>query len=403
MAHLQYEIYPKTEDYSLIGRSFKLIIYYCFGGNLNAKIIQVNMRHHLTKRPKIYPFWLKSTVILFGLILLFLLLSYGKFILMPLAFSAFIAMLLSPMVHLFERWKLSKGFSILLSLMLVIILFLGIVSLISAQFVQFSERMPEVTERLKGVTAEAIHYLEQTAGISQEEQSNYLRKGVNNVIDKSGSLVSSLVNATTNIFTSLTLMPIFIFFMLYYQKMYQTFFRRLFAVKSEHTKVDELLAKVQDVTQNYLTGMLSVIGILAVLNTTGLFLIGLDHALFFGVFASLLAIIPYIGIIIGALPPLLFALLLTDSLWNPVLVVAIFASVQFLEGNFITPRIVGSKVSINPFVAMIALIIGGELWGISGMILFVPLIGILKVVFDQVPELKPYGYLLGNRIEYDQE
>ncbi len=147
--------------------------------------------------------------------------------------------------------------------------------------------------------------------------------------------------------------------------------------------------------------MLSVIGILAILNTTGLFIIGLEHAIFFGVFASLLAVIPYIGIIIGSLPPLLYAFLLTDSLLNPLLVIAVFSIVQFLEGNFITPRIVGSKVSINPFVALIALIIGGQLWGIAGMILFVPLIGILRVIFEEIEELRPYGYLLGNTIEYD--
>ena len=361
------------------------------------------MAHHRIKSSGNYPFWFKSTLILIGLSLLFIVMSYGKFILMPLAFSAFFAMLLSPVVKRFEGWKLGRAFSIILTLMIVLLLLGGILSLISAQFVQFSERIPEVTEKLKTVSANTIQYLEETAGISQEEQSEYLQQGINNLIDQSGNYVSSIVSATTNIFTLMTLMPIFIFFMLYYQEMYQTFFQKLFASRKEDSSsVDKLLDRVQDVTQNYLVGMLSVIGILAVLNTTGLFIIGLEHALFFGVFASLLAIIPYIGIIIGALPPLLFALLLTDSLLTPVLVVAVFATVQFLEGNFITPRIVGSKVSINPFVAMIALIIGGELWGISGMILFVPLIGILKVIFDQIPEMKPYGYLLGNSVKYDQ-
>jgi predicted PurR-regulated permease PerM len=322
---------------------------------------------------------------------------------MPLAFSAFFAMLLNPLVKLFERWKLGKAFSIILSLLLVLIVFSGILSLISAQFIQFAERIPEVTEKLKTVSDNAIQYLEDTAGISQEQQTEYLQQGINNLIDQSGNYASSFLGATTNLFTTMTLMPIFIFFMLYYQNMYRTFFQKLFVSKrGGSSNVDQLLDRIQDVTQNYLVGMLSVIGILAVLNTTGLLIVGLEHALFFGVFASLLAIIPYIGIIIGALPPLLFALLLTDSLLTPFFVVVVFGTVQFLEGNFITPRIVGSKVSINPFVAMVALIIGGELWGISGMILFVPLIGILKVVFDQIPEMKPYGYLLGNSMNYDK-
>ncbi len=188
--------------------------------------------------------------------------------------------------------------------------------------------------------------------------------------------------------------------MLYYKEMYLVFFKKVMQYDNTDSEVEDLVERIQKVTQNYLVGLLSVIGILAVLNTTGLFIIGMEHAIFFGVFAALLAVIPYIGIIIGALPPLLFALLLGDSLLTAALVVAVFGVVQALEGNFISPKIVGSKVSINPFVAIIALIIGGEIWGIAGMILFVPLVGILKVIFSEIEGLKPYGYLLGNSIEY---
>ncbi|SMO71214.1 AI-2E family transporter [Gracilimonas mengyeensis] len=358
------------------------------------------MNHHPLKDSGSYPFWFKSTMILAGLCLLFVVMSYGKFILMPLAFSAFFAMLLNPVVRLFERWNLGRAFSIILTILAVLIVVAGILSLISAQFIQFSERVPEVTEKLKSLSGNAIEFLEENAGVSQEKQTEYLEQGINNLIDRSGNYVSSILSATTNVFTTATLLPIFLFFMLYYREMYQTFFHKLITSRHGNAGIDDMLNRVQNVTQNYLVGMLSVIGILAVLNTIGLLIIGLEHALFFGAFASLLAIIPYIGIIIGALPPVLYALLLTDSLLTPVLVVAVFATVQFLEGNFITPRIVGSKVSINPFVAMIALIVGGELWGISGMILFVPLIGILKVMFDQIPALKPYGYLLGNNVQY---
>lgn len=358
------------------------------------------MKHHPTEARE-HPYWLRAPMILIGLALLFVVLSYGKFILMPLAFAAFLAMLLNPVVKMMEKIKIGRAFSIILTLLLLLIVLAGIISLISVQFVQFSERIPEVSQKLKTMTSNGIEFLEQQAGVSQEEQSEYLKQGINNLIDQSGNYLSSFVSATTNIFTSASLIPIFMFFMLYYREMYQTFFEKLFEIRGKDSRVEDILLRIQDVTQNYLVGMLTVIGILAVLNTTGLLLIGLDHAVFFGVFASLLAIIPYIGIIIGALPPLLFALLLTDSLLNPLLVVVVFGTVQFLEGNFITPRIVGSKVSINPFMAMLALIIGGELWGIAGMILFVPLIGILKVVFDQIKELRPYGYLLGNRIEYN--
>lgn len=358
------------------------------------------MKHHPIKTERVYPFWLKASVTLIGLSLLFVIMSYGKFILMPLAFAGFLSMLLNPIVNKLESWKVGRAFSIILTILLVLIVFVGIISLISAQFVQFSERIPEVTERLKSVTTEGIRFLEETVGLSQEQRTDYLEQGLSNLIDSSGQYVSSFLGATTSAVTLMSLLPIFIFFMLYYKEMYQTFFEKMFENKDGTSRIDLVLTDVQEVTQNYLVGMLTVIGILAVLNTTGLLIIGVEHAIFFGVFASLMAIIPYIGIIIGALPPLLFAFLLGDSLLQPALVIAVFGTVQFLEGNFISPRIVGSKVSINPFMALLALIIGGEVWGISGMILFVPLIGILRVIFEEIEELKPYGYLLGNRIEY---
>ena len=268
--------------------------------------------------------------------------------------------------------------------------------------VQFSKEIPEVTERLKTLANNTITYVENTLGITQEQQSDFVEQGVNNLIDQSGRYLNNILSATTNAFTLATLIPIYMFFMLYYREMYQRFLRMIFE-RRKGSNVDAVTLRVQQVTQNYLIGLLSVMGILAVLNTTGLLLIGLENAIFFGVFAALVAIIPYIGTILGGLLPTLYAFLFTDSLVTPLLVIAVFAVVQFLEGNVISPRIVGSKVAINPFVAMIALIIGGQIWGISGMILFVPLVGILRVVFDQREDLKPYGYLLGNKVETDPD
>ena len=348
-----------------------------------------------------YPFWLKTTIILFGLILLFIIMSYGKFILMPLAFAGFLAMLLNPVVTKLESWNWGKVWSIIFTMFLVVIILAGFISLISSQFVQFAERVPEVTDRLKNVTNEGINFIEQRVGLSQEQQTDYLQKGIGNMLDQFRQFISSLIGATSSAVTLTTLLPIFVFFMLYYRQMYENFFHAIFSKNDENSNIDYVLENVRDVSQNYLVGLLTVMGILAILNITGLMLIGLEHAIFFGVFAALMAIIPYLGIIIGALPPFLFALLLGDNMLTPVLVLVVFGTVQFLEGNFISPRVVGYKVAINPFMAMLALIVGGEVWGISGMILFVPLIGILRVIFEEISELKPYGYLLGNKIEYE--
>ena len=176
---------------------------------------------------KQYPFWLKASVILIGLTLLFVLLSYGKFILMPLAFSALLAMLLTPISYRLEQWKLGRAGSIIVSMVLVFILFSGIFWLISLQFIQFAQDLPEVTERLKELNADILHFVESSLGIAPEQQTDYLQKGLDNLIEQSGQYVSGLVNTTTTLFTTLGLMPIFIFFMMYYREMYQTFLNKI--------------------------------------------------------------------------------------------------------------------------------------------------------------------------------
>jgi putative heme transporter len=154
--------------------------------------------------------------------------------------------------------------------------------------------------------------------------------------------------------------------------------------------------------QGYISGLMLVTLIIAALNTFGLLILGIDHAIFFGVLSGVLTIIPYVGIFIGALFPVLMALITKDSAWYALGVVIVFTVVQFLEGNFITPRITGSKVSINALAAIIALLIGGKILGVAGMILAVPAIGVVKIIIAYSQRLKPFVILLGDDVEKDK-
>lgn len=345
-----------------------------------------------------YPAWLKGTVILFGLVLVFVILSYGKFIMMPLAFAALIAMLLEPVSQWLERLKLNRVVSIVVSMILLFVVLGGIISLLSIQLVQFADRLPEANQKIQAISNDLLQFFEAKFNLSPSRQVEFLEQGLSTVVNEGGKYLSSALGATTSVFATLGLLPIFVFFMMYYKKMYRTFLHKLW--KGDGGTINNVIDGIQSVTQNYIIGMMTVITLLAILNAIGLWIIGIEHALFFAVFASILAIIPYIGIVIGSLPAIIFALLFTESLLTPLGVVAVFAVVQFLEGNFITPNVLGSRVSINPMIALVALLIGGELWGISGMILVIPFIGILKHIFDQIEELRPFGYLFGNSQEY---
>jgi predicted PurR-regulated permease PerM len=172
------------------------------------------------------------------------------------------------------------------------------------------------------------------------------------------------------------------------------FFYKVFS-NTRRYAIDTVLTKIYDVVHSYLTGLITVTLIVGSLNTIGLIALGIDYAIFFGFLAAALLVIPFIGILIGSILPIIVALVTKDSPMYAVGVAGVFVFVQFLEGNFITPQVVGSKISINGLVAIIALLLGSALWGIAGMALSLPTIAILKVIFDSVPDLKPYGYLLG--------
>src|SRR5699024_9232134 len=166
---------------------------------------------------------------------------------------------------------------------------------------QFRERLPEVNNKLRSISSEILAFFQQNFGISPEQQVDFVQQGLGDIINRSGEALSTAVSATTSAFVTLGLLPIFVFFLMYYKDMYLNFLHMV-SKEENNRSIDTVINDIQSVTQNYIVGLISVIGILAVLNGIGFWVIGLENALFFGVFAAIWAIIPYIGIIIGSLP-----------------------------------------------------------------------------------------------------
>jgi predicted PurR-regulated permease PerM len=138
-----------------------------------------------------------------------------------------------------------------------------------------------------------------------------------------------------------------------------------------------------------------VYALVGVLNSIGLLLLGVPNAILFGLIASILTFIPYIGIMVGSLLPIAIAWVTYDSIWYPVGIVAMFTFVQYLEANVIFPWAVSNRLNVNTLVVLIAIFVGGLLWGVAGMILFVPFVGILKLIADHNPKLKTLSMALG--------
>lgn len=345
-------------------------------------------------KPNLLPDYVKVTILLLGGVLFFVALYFASSILIPLALAAIISIILYPITRRMEIWGFPRVMAILISIILIFLVLAGLIALLSSQVFRFTDDIPTLTEEIGERFHEIQDLINDLVHVPPTEQIEWVREQAQGLLASSGSFIRTTLGATTNVFAVLGLLPIYIFFFLYYRTKFKQFIFMI-SPQEKHRKAQDILDRIKDVVQSYISGLMIVILIMAILNTVGLTILGIRYALFFGVLAALLTVIPFIGIFIGSALPILMALLTKDSIWYAVGVLAIFAFVQFLEGNFITPNIVGRKVSINPLMAILALVVGGAVWGIVGMIIAIPLLGVLKVVLDNVEALRPYGFLLG--------
>jgi len=306
-------------------------------------------------------------------------------IIVPILISGILAVVMLPLVKRLER-KLAPALAVTIVLLTSFFLFIMIGWLIVNQMSALVRELPSLETKFSLLIDQISFTLQDSFGMSAREQNQMLKSSLTSM----SGYMTGLLATTTNILTLIIQIPIYIFLFLIYRDRFKHFFLSLLPASEEFTWKKE----IENVIQGYISGLMLVTLIIAALNSVGLLILGIDHAIFFGVLSGVLTIIPYVGIFIGATLPVVMAFLTKDSLWYPVGVIIIFSVVQFLEGNFITPRITGSKVSINALAAIIALLVGGKILGIAGMILAVPMLGIIKILLGHTEHLKPFVILI---------
>lgn len=342
---------------------------------------------------------LHSRLFNFILLLLFAFLFFGglylaRLFLIPISFAALFAMLLLPVSRKLEKWGFKRGIAIVCSMFLLILTVSIVIFTLSTQISGFAKDLPAIRENVTEKINKVQGFIHDQTGVAPDRQHIIVRDRFSNFMDASGTYAQRIFVGTTGALATIGIILIYIFFFMYYRTRFTNFILKI-GPQGQDEKTKDVINQISHVTQNYLTGVLMVILLLAIMNTTGLLIIGLKHAIFFGVLAAILNIIPYIGVFIGGLLPTLYAFVAYDSFGVVIATAAIFVATQFIENNFLTPMIVGSKVQINPLATIIALLIGGSLWGVGGMILFIPFLGVAKIIFDNVETLQPYGYLIG--------
>jgi len=341
---------------------------------------------------KQYPFYFKSTVILFGLVLLAYILFSLQAIIVPLSFALVFSILLNPLYVLLQnRVKIPRIPAIALTILIAYIIVGCIVFFLSVQLLHFTDTFPALQVKFARYFAELQQWLQTRFGLSMAKQ----REMINEALNNSKTLIGSTLGSALSTLSVLVLIPVYIFMLLFYKTLILNFLFEVFAEENSHN-VSIILNQTKSAIQNYMIGLLLEAFIVAILNSAGLLIIGLNYAILIGVMGAILNMLPYIGGIIAIAIPLLIATVTKDGYSTQIGVIVSFAIVQFIDNHILIPRIVSSKVQINALITIVVVLLGGALWGVSGMFLSIPFVAILKIIFDRIDDLKPWAKLLGD-------
>ena len=339
------------------------------------------------------PLSLKVALSVIGLYFFFNILYIAQGIIIPVAVATIMAVLLHRVVNFFVKRKMKRLLAIIITLLMAFIVVAVLGTLMVSQAIRLSESLPKLMGRLQDLLDRTAAWSTGHFNISKEEINIWFTNAKNNIL-KSLVLKNTLLSMGS-IVVIFVLAPAYVFMILLYQPLLMDFVYKVFGEKN-NGQVSGILAETNSVIQSYLTGLLIEMVIVATLNSVGLLILGIPYAILLGILGGLLNLIPYLGNIASAIIYMVIALVTKESAFYALYVLLFHTIVQLLDNNIVVPKIVGGSVKLNALASFIAVIAGGVLWGIAGMFLAIPLIGIVKVVCDHTETLKPVGRLLGN-------
>ena len=351
---------------------------------------------------KVYRFNIQRLAYLFIVLYFFMyLLVVGKSILVPLAFAIVLSLMTKPLCNRVESKLTNRAFAIALSFIIVLVPLISLLSFFYIQSIEVFYNIDSISDKIQDGVGALMRKVNHLFGLSRLEGEELLTESSSSLMEQPLSLLGATLSVSSAVILNIFLTFVYTFLLLLYRGSIKQFYLIQFGDRIKEG-AEDVLNRIQNIVQRYLYGLCLVMGILGVLNSIGLLCIGLEYAVFWGFLAAFLAVIPYVGTVLGGLIPLLYSLATADSYFQPTFVLLWFILVQVIEGNLITPKVVGSSIKINPLVSILSVIIGGSIWGAPGLILALPFIAILRVVFAQIDFLKPVGLLLSDEL-YDKE
>lgn len=316
-------------------------------------------------------------------VFLLVVLYFGRNLFIPMCYGLLIAIVLYPVCKWLEQRGCPRSLAITAGLLIVALLFTALVTLLVIQLHVFWKDFPMLLAKLKPALLQFQAWIA-SFGISTPAQDQWWQQTLQQAGNNMGSFIKGALSAGMSGFVTLFLVPVYAALFLYNRGVFVQFLARLTGSQYQ-SSLQEVLKEVIHTYFNFIKGMVIVYIIVGILNSIGLLALGIPHAILFGMLTAVMTIIPYVGIFISSLLPISVAWITKDSIWYPLGVVAVFSFVQYLEANVIFPRVVASQLKVSTWATLVAIIAGGILWGVSGMILFIPFTGILKIISDHLP------------------
>lgn len=338
---------------------------------------------------------LRFNLYLLAIILLTIFLYFGRVVLVPVVFAIFFAMLMSPVCRWLDKKGLHRALSCVICILILLSALLLILAVAGAEIAVFAKDLPAIEKKATELIGQAQVFVEDKLNVSYADQSAFITKQVQNFGKSTGTYIGNFLGGMVSTIASLLLTLVFTFLFIFNKELYESFFMKLYR-DEDPAKVKKVVQKICEVSQHYLTGRVLSILILTVLYAVGLLIVGIKSAILLAGIAALLTVVPYVGSTLGGVFPFMMALATEDSVQPAFWVVAVIVFIQAMDNYFIEPNVVGAEVNLSALASIFIILCGGILWGIAGMILFIPMLAIIKIVCDNVESLKPFGYVLAD-------
>lgn len=318
-------------------------------------------------------------------------LIYAKSFLIPVCFAGLLAMLFLPLSNWFERKRIPRALSILFCIIIFVGLLSGIIGLISWQITDLASEAGDIENKMKKMISSVEEYIRSNFGISKKQQENIITEQAK----ANGNMFSNIGATLSGFIVDFILVLVYIFLFMFYRDRIKKFVLQLVSA-SQKKNAESIIQDVEKVSQQYITGLGMMIVCLWIMYSIGFSIVGVKYAILFAVICGLLEIVPFVGNLAGNLLTILMVVVQGGGTGMVLGVVITYFIVQFIQTYLLEPLVVGAEVNINPLFTIIILVVGELIWGIPGMVLAIPLLGIIKIICDHVPSLKPYGYLIGS-------